>query len=262
IETLIIEKSSVGGQAGLTENIANYPGFPDGISGAELAERFSTQARRFGVEILQAMDVKQVMLKDPFRVVATGDGMQYCAHAILIATGADYRRLNVRGEDDFIGAGIHFCATCDGPFYKGADELVVVGGGNSAVEEALFLTKFAKRVTILVRGAQMSASKTAQDKALTTQRLRVRFNTRILEFQGGRQLKTILVENTQTGDREELHPAAAFIFIGLTPNSQPFHPFLELNEHGYILTGHELIHVKNLPFYSEEWLKRTPYDLE
>jgi len=262
METLIIERSGVGGQAGITERVENYPGFPEGITGGELVSRILQQVQRYEVEVLQAQEVSALAMNGPYRNVHTRDHAVYAANALLVATGADYRRLNVRGEDDFIGAGIHYCATCDGPFYKGADELVVVGGGNSAVEEALFLTKFAKRVTILVRGAQMSASKTAQDKALTTQRLRVRFNTRILEFQGGRQLKTILVENTQTGDREELHPAAAFIFIGLTPNSQPFHPFLELNEHGYILTGHELIHVKNLPFYSEEWLKRTPYDLE
>jgi thioredoxin reductase (NADPH) len=145
IETLIIEKSGVGGQAGLTEKVENYPGFPEGISGTDLVERIREQVARYKVEILQAQMVREVGLNLPFRHVRTGDDATYSASAIMIATGADYRRLNVRGEDEYIGAGIHFCATCDGPFYKGADNLVVVGGGNSAVEEGLFLTKFAKR---------------------------------------------------------------------------------------------------------------------
>src|SRR5712692_4983581 len=166
VETLVIEKSGLGGQAAITEKVENYPGFPEGIGGAELAKRMVTQARRFGVEFLQAQEVTDVKAMDPFRLLHTGDGSLYCAHALLIATGADYRRLNVRGEDDFIGSGIHFCATCDGPFYKGADELVVVGGGNSAAEESLFLTKFAKKVTMLVRGDQLGASRIAQDEVL------------------------------------------------------------------------------------------------
>lgn len=262
IETLIIEKSSVGGQAGLTENIANYPGFPDGISGAELAERFATQARRFGVEILQAIDVKQLMLKEPFRLVVTGDGAEYCAHAILIATGADYRRLNVRGEDDFIGAGIHFCATCDGPFYKGANELVVVGGGNSAVEEGLFLTKFAKKVTLLVRGDALKASKTAQDEISTKLNIEVRYNTVVQEFRGNGKLDTVVIENQKNDKREELHPAAAFIFIGLEPNSSSFKDLIERDAYGFIRTGHDLLHVANLEYYSEEWRTRHPFDME
>lgn len=262
IETLIIEKSSVGGQAGLTENIANYPGFPDGISGAELAERFALQARRFGVEILQAMEVKQLMLKEPFRVVVTGDGMQYCAHAVLITTGADYRRLNVRGEDDFMGAGIHFCATCDGPFYKGAEELVVVGGGNSAVEEGVFLAKFAKKVTLLVRGDALKASRTAQDEVEGNSQIEVRYNTVVQEFRGNGKLDTVVIENQKNGRVEELHPAGAFVFIGLTPNSAQFKGLVELDAYGFIRTGHDLLHVTDLTKYSTEWLVRHPFDME
>jgi thioredoxin reductase (NADPH) len=262
IETLIIEKSSVGGQAALTENVDNYPGFPEGVSGADLAARMAKQARRFGVEILQAQDVKQVMVKDPFRVVVTGDGTQYCAHAVLIATGADYRRLNVRGEDDFISAGVHFCATCDGPFYKGAEELVVVGGGNSAVEEASFLTKFAKKVTLLVRGDALQASKTAQDEISDKPNISIRYNTVIQEFRGNGKLDTVVVENQKSGEVEELHPAAAFIFIGLTPNTTMFKPFVEMDAYGFIRTGHDLLHVANLSHYSDEWLTRHPFDME
>jgi thioredoxin reductase (NADPH) len=128
VETLIIEKSGIGGQAGLTESVENYPGFPEGISGIELVNRIWKQVERYEVELLQAQDVTGIDILAPYRRVHTGDGEFYSAHAILVATGAEYRRLNVRGEDEYIGAGIHFCATCDGPFYKGADEVVVIGG--------------------------------------------------------------------------------------------------------------------------------------
>lgn len=262
METLIIERSSIGGQAGITEKVENYPGFPEGISGAELIERILQQVKRYDVEILQAQEVREVGINAPYRHVHTGDGAQYSASTLLIATGADYRRLNVRGEDEYVGAGIHFCATCDGPFYKGADNLVVVGGGNSAVEEGLFLTKFAKQVTLLVRSDHLSASKTAIDKAMTTPKMDVRLNTSVQEFRGNGKLKSVLVKNLLTGETEELHPAGAFIFIGLKPNAQIFTPYLELDEYGYILTGHDLIHVKNLVYYSEEWLTRHPYDME
>lgn len=262
LETLIIERSGVGGQASITEKVENYPGFPEGISGAGLVERILQQVQRYDVEILQAQEVREVGISAPYRQVHTGDGAQYSASALLIATGADYRRLNVRGEEEYIGAGIHFCATCDGPFYKGADNLVVVGGGNSAIEEGLFLTKFAKRVTLLVRGDHLSASKTAADKAMTTPRMDVRLNTSVQEFRGKGQLMSIVVKNSVTGEIEELHPAGAFIFIGQTPNAQMYKGYLELDEYGYILTGHDLIHVKNLAFYSDEWLKRHPFDME
>ncbi len=262
IETLIIEKSGIGGQAGITEKVENYPGFPEGISGANLVERIRAQVARYDVEILQAQEVREIGLNAPYRHVHTGDGAMYSASALLVATGADYRRLNVRGEDEYIGAGIHFCATCDGPFYKGAENLVVVGGGNSAVEEGLFLTNFADKVTLLVRGDKLSASKTAADKALTTPQLDIRFNTSVQEFIGNGKLKTIVVKNSQTNVVEELHPAGAFIFIGQRPNTEIFKGFLELDEYGYIKTGHDLEHVKDLVFYSDEWLKRHPFDME
>ena len=132
VETLIVEQSGLGGQAAITDKVENYPGFPDGVSGAELTQRMVAQARRFDVEMMQAKEVSELSVMEPYRFVRTSDGTLICARALLIATGADYRRLNVRGEDEFIGSGIHFCATCDGPFYKGADELVVVGGGKGS----------------------------------------------------------------------------------------------------------------------------------
>lgn len=262
IETLIVEKSGIGGQAGITEKVDNYPGFPGGVSGSELVERIRQQVARYDVEMLQAQEVREVSIVAPYRHVSTTDGSDYSASAILIATGAEYRRLNVRGEEEFIGAGVHFCATCDGPFYKGAESLVVVGGGNSAVEEGLFLTKFAKKVTLIVRGDHLSASKTAADKAASSPKVEILYNTQIQEFLGDDKLEAMLVKNLATNQMTELRPAAAFVFIGLHPNTDIFKNYLELDAYGYIQTGHDLMHIQNLTLYSDEWLKRHPFDME
>ena len=162
IETLVIERGGVGGQAGITERLDNFPGFPEGISGAEFADRLRQQAERFGVEILSAQEVTEVGTDGNYRWVRTSDGAEYRAWAVLLAVGSTYRRLGIPGEEDFIGAGVHFCATCDGPFYRGK-EVLVVGGGNSAGEESLFLTKFASHVTIATRDG-LSASKFVVEK--------------------------------------------------------------------------------------------------
>jgi thioredoxin reductase (NADPH) len=162
IDTLVIERSGIGGQAGVTERIDNYPGFPEGIGGGQLADAMRVQAERFGVEILPAQAVTAVESMGDFRLVRTEIGDEYCASALLLATGTGYRRLGVPGEEDFIGAGVHFCATCDGPFYKDKD-MVVVGGGNSGIEEGLFLTKFAKSVTVLEVRERLGASQVLQD---------------------------------------------------------------------------------------------------
>ena len=178
VETLVIERSGLGGQAGITGAIDNFPGFPEGLTGQAFADRLVQQTRRFNVEILQAVDVAGLHSDAGCLCVLDADQRHYHAGAILIATGATYRRLGVPGEDDFIGAGIHFCATCDGPFYKGAKEIVVIGGGNSACEEGLHLTKFADQVTLLARGERLTASQVAIDKVLEPgSRIDVRYST-------------------------------------------------------------------------------------
>ena len=146
LDTLVIDSKGLGGQAGVTERLDNYPGFPEGIAGAELADRFVKQAERYGVEMLQAVSVTRITDEGHRELdVETATGDHYHARAVLIATGSSYRRTDAEGEDDLIGAGIHFCATCDGPFYKGAEELLVIGGGNSGLEEGLFLTQFTRQ---------------------------------------------------------------------------------------------------------------------
>jgi thioredoxin reductase (NADPH) len=210
----------------VTERIDNYPGFPEGIGGAELADRFVAQARRYGVELLSAVEVTG-LVRDGDEMHDGGEicvmlrtGQQVAAPAVLIATGSTYRRLGVPGEDDLIGAGVHFCATCDGPFYRGARELLVVGGGNSALEEALFLTGFAERVRVFAHGPALRASKLLQDKVLTHPAMTVHLDTEVVSM-GGRdgRLAEVVARDTSTGVETAYQPAAAFIFIGLDPNT-------------------------------------------
>ncbi len=235
LDVLVIERSALGGQVGITERLDNFPGFPDGIAGAEFADRLARQAERFGVEALKAQNVTGLRAEGESRYVQTADGNEYGAQAVLIATGSKYRRLGVPGEGDFIGAGIHFCATCDGPFYKG-QHVAVIGGGNSAGEESLFLTRFADKVTLLARGDELSASKVVVDKVLSDPKIEVRFNTEVQSFSGNGKLTGTTIHNTQTGAVEEIHPHGVFVFIGLTPNTQWLPDSVKRDPHGFVVT--------------------------
>lgn len=237
LDTLVIERGGLGGQAGVTERLDNFPGFPEGVTGAEFAERLVAQAQRFGVELLGAQEVSRIGVDEESgsRCVETADGKSYLCSALLLAPGSAYRRLGVPGEEDYIGAGVHFCATCDGPFYRGR-EVAVVGSGNSAVEEGVFLTKFSPEVTLLVRGDALHASKVASEKAL--EKMRVRFHTGIKELRGeGGKLKTVVVQDTQTGEEQELHPAALFVYVGIEPNTKFLAGTVELDDRGFIRTN-------------------------
>jgi thioredoxin reductase (NADPH) len=236
-DVLVIERSGLGGQAGITERLDNYPGFPEGVTGAEFAERIIEQAKRYGVELLSAQNVVQVGNDLDAHVVETDSGHKYRSNAVLVATGSTYKRLGVPGEDEYIGAGVHFCATCDGPFYKGR-EVAVIGGGNSAVEEAAFLTRFSPKVTLLVRGSQLTANKIASDKALNSPEMEVLFNTEVVEFKGkDNHLDTVIYKNIKTGETKELHVPGIFLFIGLSPNSEPFKDIAKVDAQGFIMTG-------------------------
>ncbi len=248
IETLVIERAALGGQAATTQWLDNVPGFSEGISGANFSAQLRAQAERFGVEFLQAQDVTDLHSHENYRHVTTGDGSTYTASAVLVATGSRYRHLNVPGEEDYIGAGIHFCATCDGPFYKGMP-VAVIGGGNSATEESLFLTKFVKKITLLVRGEKLTASKVLQDKVLSHPQIDVRFNTEAMEFKGAEsKLKTIIIKDRRNRKIEEINPAGAFIFIGQTPNTAFLaNSGVATNQWGFIISGHDLVHTAPRP---------------
>ena len=234
-ETLVIEQSGLGGQAGVTERLDNFPGFPDGVSGAEFGDRLAQQARRFGVELLQAQSVTGLRVEDESRYVTTGDGREYGARAVLLTTGSQYRRLGVEGEEDFIGAGVHFCATCDGPFYKGRP-VAVIGGGNSAGEESIFLARFASEVTILVRGDDLTASKLVIDKVRETKGITVRPHVEVVSFAGEGKLSGVTVKDRQSGAEEQIHPAGVFVFVGLKPNTEWIPAEVARDKAGFITT--------------------------
>lgn len=243
INTLVIERAALGGQAAATERLDNVPGFSMGVLGSEFASQLRQQAERFGVEMLQAQDVTVIRQNGNYHCVQTADGSEYSARAVLIATGSRYKRLGVAGEDDFIGAGIHFCATCDGPFYKG-QPVAVIGGGNSAVEESMFLVKFVEKVTLLVRSDKLTASQVIQEKTLNHPQIDIRFNTEVTNFSGdGGKLKSVEIKDQTSGAVETIHPAGVFVFIGLTPNTSILKGTgVETNQWGFVLTGHDLVH--------------------
>jgi thioredoxin reductase (NADPH) len=233
IDTLVVERGGVGGQAGVTERLDNFPGFPEGVSGAEFADRLRAQAERFGVEILSAQEVVGVTTDGAYRCVRTGDGREYRSYAVLLALGSTYRRLGIPGEDDFIGAGVHFCATCDGAFYRGKD-VVVVGGGNSAGEESVFLTKFAKRVTIVTRDTKLSASKVVVDKVDEHPAIDVLTGATPVAFTGDGRLDGITLD--VGGDERRLAADGVFVFIGLPPNTELVRGFVDLDASGFVTT--------------------------
>jgi thioredoxin reductase (NADPH) len=236
MEAIVLDRSALGGQAGITERIDNYPGFPDGVGGAELAERFVAQARRYGVELLPAVSVDAIKHDAEDVVLTLGTGQEICAHAAIVATGSTYRRLGVPGEDGLIGAGVHFCATCDGPFYRGADELLVVGGGNSALEEGLFLSQFADRIRVVQKDHQLTASKLLQDKVLSNPKFTVHLDTDVVELQGDHKLQGVRARDTRTGEEHVWTPRAAFVFIGLTPNTEFLRGTVDLDQWGFVRT--------------------------
>jgi thioredoxin reductase (NADPH) len=246
LETLIIDSKGLGGQAGVTERLDNYPGFPEGIGGAELADRFVKQAERYGVEMLQAVSVTNIsadsgMTADGDELdVLTATGDHYHARAVLVATGSSYRRTDAEGEDDLIGAGIHFCATCDGPFYKGSDELMVIGAGNSGLEEGIFLTQFTDKVTIVEQGDQLRGSRILQEKVLDHPLMEVELRHAVKEFRkkddGSGKLGTVVIEDLESGGIEEHHPAGVFVFIGLDPNTDFLMEIVDFDDRRFIAT--------------------------
>jgi thioredoxin reductase (NADPH) len=260
IDTLVIERAAFGGQAAGTEKLDNMPGFPEGVEGHEFAQRLRRQAERFGVELLQAQEVRGIAPKGNLHRIETSGGRQYSARAVLIATGSRYKRLNVPGESEYIGAGVHFCATCDGPFYKDR-RVVVIGGGNSATEESLLLTKFAERIAILVRSDRFKASRFIQDKVFAHEKIDVRWNTEVMAFKGDRgKLDRLILFNNQTGQQSQLEADGAFIFIGLSPDTGFLqHSGIRLDPWGFVVTGRSLIAEGEKP---EGFDNRDPYLME
>jgi thioredoxin reductase (NADPH) len=240
LDTLIIDSKGLGGQAGVTERLDNYPGFPDGIGGAELADRIVRQARRYGVEMLQALSVADIRDEGGGELeIVTSNDEHLHARAVLVATGSSYRRTGAEGEEDLIGAGIHFCATCDGPFYRGADELLVIGGGNSGLEEGLFLSRFAERIRVVEFMPELKASAILQERVRSDPRFTIHLNTQVTAFERSPRGELAAVRACDRGTGRELRfePAAAFVFVGLDPNTGFLNGHLETDPAGFIVTS-------------------------
>ncbi len=237
LKVLVVEKSATGGQAGVTERLDNYPGFPDGVGGAELADRMTQQALRYGVEIVQAVSVQSISRTDCGVEIALSTGKAVTGTAVVVATGSTYRRTDADGEADLIGAGIHFCATCDGPFYRGAPNVTVIGGGNSGLEEGLFLTEFANHVTVVQAIGELTANKLLQEKVLAHPKMSVMLNSAVSSFNANSAGKLESV-SLATPSGPVVHPtSAAFVFIGLDPNSQLLRGLTALDERGFVVTS-------------------------
>ena len=233
IETLVVERAGVGGQAGVTERLDNFPGFPEGISGGEFADRLRQQAERFGVEVLPAQEVVSIELEGHYRVLRTASGQEIRCFAVLLALGSTYKRLGAPGEEDFIGAGVHFCATCDGAFYRGK-KLLVVGGGNSAGEESIFLTRFSPDITIATNGPGLTASRVVVEKVEQNEAITVRPETTVAAFKGDGKLSSVVL-STDGVEKEEPFDGV-FVFIGLSPNTDLVKGLVDLDAQGFVVT--------------------------
>jgi len=241
LETLVIEKAGLGGQAGITQTLDNFPGFDEGISGAEFAARLTRQVLKFGAEILQAQNVDSIDQDGQYLCIHTGDGEEYGAKAVLLASGARYRRLGIPGEEALIGSNIHFCATCDGAFYKGK-KVLVVGGGNSGFEEGLFLTKFASQVDIVEHSPKAKASLVLQQKVAKQPNMKVILNHEIKEFREvDHKLTAIIAEDRATGEQKEWQYDGVFVFIGFSPNSDLAKGKAEIDQWGSVVTDKTLM---------------------
>ena len=239
LEPLVLKGVEAGGQLMLTTDVENYPGFADGILGPELMDQMEKQAARFGAEVLPVHVTRVDLSSRPFRVWA-GD-QAWRARTIVIATGATAKWLDVPGEEKLRGRGVSACATCDGFFFRGR-ELVVVGGGDSAMEEATFLTKFASKVTIVHRRDEFRASKIMQDRALANPAIDVAWNTEVVEILGDDAVTGVRLRDTATGELREFRTDGVFVAIGHTPNTELFTDRLELDEGGYIVVREPRTH--------------------
>ncbi len=233
LRTLLIENALFGGQMTTTETIDNYPGFPEGVTGEELSRLMEEQAKRFGMETVTE-EVLEVKLEGDTKRVQTSESSYLC-EALIICTGTEYRKLGVPGETEFTGKGVSYCATCDGAFFKDS-RIIVVGGGDSALTEALFLTKFVKDLTIIHRRDALRATKIYQEKAMANPKIKFLWNSVVQEIKGDTVVRAVVVKNVKTGEITEFETEGAFLFVGLLPRTQFLTGLVQMDEAGYIIT--------------------------
>ncbi len=232
LSTVIVGGSSWGGQLMLTSEVDNFPGFPDGIMGPSLMENMKNQAIRFGAEFIQDNVTKVDFNKKPFQLFTSNSTLN--AKSVIIATGAETKWLGVKGEKELIGRGISSCAPCDAPFFK-EKYVLVVGGGDSAMEEALVLTKYASKVTLIHRKSEFKASKAMQEKVFANEKINIIWDSEIQEIKGEQKLEGVKLKNIKTGEETEITADGLFVAIGHNPTSDLFKGLIDLDEKGYIV---------------------------
>ena len=241
LEPLVFEGSQPGGQLTITTDVENYPGFPDGIMGPEMMDEFRKQAQRFGAECVFKTVDKVDFSKQPYSIWVNDE--EYSAEAIIISTGASARLLGLKSETELMGHGVSACATCDGFFFK-EKKVLVVGGGDSAMEEATFLTKFASEVVLVHRREEFRASKIMVDRALSNPKISVEYNSTVEDILGSllSGVTAVLLKDTKTGDVREMACEGVFMAIGHLPNTQLFNGSLNMDDQGYIITQSDSTH--------------------
>ncbi len=237
MKTLLIEQGLPGGQAATTDAIANYPGFTE-IDGPELMRRMEEHARVFGVEIITA-EVSSLVLSGRDRTVVTSEG-EFTAPAVIIASGAKPRKLGIPGEAEYTGAGVSYCATCDGAFYRDL-HVVVVGGGDAAIQEAVFLTRFARQVTVVHRRDELRATKVVQEKAFQNRKIVFRWNTVLESIRGGDMVEAVVARNVKDNTVEDIPCDGVFMYVGMDPNTAWLPPEIKLSNQGYIITDENML---------------------
>jgi thioredoxin reductase (NADPH) len=233
LQTLLIEIGLLGGQMTTTEIIENYPGFPQGITGDELSRQMEEQAKRFGLEVISEEAV-EVRLEGELKVIQA-NGTTYRCKTLIICTGNEWQKLGVPGEKEFVGRGVSYCATCDGAFFRDS-QIVVVGGGDSALTEALYLTKFVKELTLIHRRDALRGTKIYQERVFANPQIKLLWNSVVQEIKGNSVVQSVLVKNVKTGEVTELNTEGVFLFVGLSPRTQFLKGLVNLDAAGYIVT--------------------------
>ena len=234
LEPLVIVGDQMGGQVAITHEVENYPGFPEGVGGAELVEHMRAQAERFGTKYVYGSVVETDFSSRPYRI-KTDDDEEFLADSVVITSGASARRLGIPGEENFIGRGVSYCGTCDGFFFRGK-KVVVVGGGDSAIEEGIFLTRFATSVTVIHRRDQLRAGATLQKRAFENEKMKFIWDTVVDEIKGDGAVTELKLTNRKTGESSTFETDGIFIFIGHEPNNSPYAGQIEMDDEGYVKT--------------------------
>jgi len=265
LHTIIVERQAPGGQAGLSSMIENYLGFPAGLTGADLARRAVAQAKKFEVEIVTPLEVSGLSVKGSTPMATLGDGSELRGHVVLLATGVQWRRLNVPGIDRLVGAGVYYGGTLAEAFFCRNEDIYIVGGANSAGQSAVHFSRYARTVTMLVRGESLDEkmSQYLVDRIKSTSNIRVRLRTTVVEVHGENRLEAITVFDAAKNKQETLPTTALFIFIGALPHTDWLKEIVERDDHGFILTGSDLLQEKGNGHLHGSWkLKRDPFWLE